>query len=488
MKRALLFFGLLLLVLPMKAQDYQDYKNKQKQELERYKDSVKQGYDDYRRHANEEYAQFMRERWEEFKAIKGDPKPELPEPPMPFRYDGNSPIPELPNPIPYKPIPTPKPNPIQPIKRPDVPQPSPVPNVNKFSFTCYGTPCEVQLDNSLKFKLKDISENTIADAWLQLSSEYSDLLLYDCLKLRDKLALGDWSYYCLLRDLSVQFLGKNTNEATLMQIYLLAQSGYKVRIGHKKGRLVLLMPFDGTVYEQSCLKFQGERYYVVGDNESGSTSMFNRKFSDNERVMSLRMASPPKFAFKPSTSRTYEAQRYPEISVTLSTNKNLIDFYNGYPFCDWTYYAWAGLSDEVKAKLYPVLRKGIEGKSQIEAANRIINFVQTETAFVYKTDGEQFGYERPLFGDETFFYPYSDCEDRAILFSTLVREILGLDVVLLLYPGHLATAVHYTEPLSGYHFEFEGKTYYVSDPTYIGANVGMCMPQYVNTSPEVYKL
>ena len=119
---------------------------------------------------------------------------------------------------------------------------TPVPNVNKFSFTCYGTPCEVQLDNSLKFKLKDISENTIADAWLQLSSEYSDLLLDDCLKLSDKLALGDWSYYCLLRDLSEQFLGKNTNEATLMQIYLLAQSGYKARIGHKKGRLVLLLP------------------------------------------------------------------------------------------------------------------------------------------------------------------------------------------------------------------------------------------------------
>lgn len=486
MRSALLFFGLLMLVLPMKAQDFQDYKKQTQAEMKRYRDSVMQNYDDYRRQANEEYAQFMRERWEEFKAIKGAPKPELPEPPRPFRYDGNSPIPDLPNSIPYKPIPTPKPNPIQPIKRPDVPQPSPIPNVNKFTFICYGTPCEVRLDNSLKFNLKDISENTIADAWLHLSSEYSDLLLYDCLKLKDKLALGDWAYYCMLRDLSDQFLGKNTNESTLMQVYLLAQSGYMVRIGHKKGSLVLLMPFDGTVYEQSCFKFQGERYYVIGDNESGYTSMFSKKFSDNERVMSLRMACPPKFAFKPSNSRTYKAQRYPDISVTLSTNKNLIDFYNGYPYCDWTNYAWAGLSDEVKAKLYPALRKGIEGKSQIEAANRIINFVQT--ALEYKTDVDQFGYERPLFCDETFFYPFCDCEDRAILFSNLIRDLLGLDVVLLLYPGHLAAAVSYTESLTGYRFELDGKTYYVSDPTYIGADVGMCMPKYVNESPKVYKL
>lgn len=486
MKKLLLFFGLLMLVLPMKAQDYQDYKNKQKQKMERYKDSVKQDYDDYRRRANEEYAQFMRERWEEFKAIKGDPTPVLPEPPKPFEFGKDTPIPELPNPISYKPIPTPAPSPVQPSKRPDIPQPSPMPSAPKYEFTCYGTPCVVSLDKSLRFKLKEISENAVADAWQHLSSEKSDALLEDCLDLRDELALGDWAYYCLLRDFSETFLGKNTNEAVLLQVYLLAQSGYKVRIGHKNGHLVTLLPFDGIVYEQSCIRFQNEKYYIVGNNEAGTTYMFNRKFTDNERVMSLRMACPPKFAFNSTKSRTFTSKRYPELTVTLSTNKNLMDFYDDYPSCVWTNYSWVGLSDEVKAKLYPVLRKGIEGKSQIEAANRIINFVQT--AFEYKTDQDQFGYERPLFGDETFYYPYSDCEDRSILFSTLIHELLGLDVVLLLYPGHLATAVHYTEKLNGSYFELDGRTYYISDPTYIGANVGMCMPKYVNTSPEVYKL
>lgn len=486
MKKTLLFFGLLMLVLPMKAQDFQDYKNKKKQEKERYLDSVKQNYDDYRRQANEEYAQFMRERWEAFNALKGNPKPELPEPPKPFEFDKDKPIPDLPTPIPFKPIVTPDPLPVQPIKRPDIPKPSPVPSVSEFEFVCYGTPCVVSLDRSLKFKLKEVAENAVADAWLHLSSEKSDALISDCLDLRENLKLGDWAYYCLLRDLSDQFLGKNTDESTLMQVYLLAQSGYKVRIGHKNGHLVVLLPFDGTVFECSLIRFQGTSYYIIGQNEGGTTYMFNKVFSDNERMMSLRMPCTPKFANKPSAGKTFTSKRYPELTVTLSTNMNLMEFYEEYPFCEWTNYSWAGLSEEVKAKLYPMLRKGIEGKSQIEAANRIINFVQT--AFEYKTDQEQFGYERPLFGDETFFYPYSDCEDRSILFSTLIHELLGLDVVLLLYPGHLATAVHYTEPLSGCYFEYKGKTYYISDPTYIGANVGMCMPQYINTSPEVYKL
>lgn len=486
MKKLIIILATLLFVVPLKAQDYDEWVGKTKDEMDRYRDSVRQNYDEFRRQANEEYARFMRERWESFQAMKGEPAPELPEPPRPFEYDRNAPVPDLPNPIPYKPIPTPGPSPIQPIKRPDVPQPSPVPSVSEFEFMCYGTPCMVNLDKSLRFKLNDISENAVADAWLHLSSEKSDALLSDCFDLRDELALGDWAYYCLLRDLSDTFLGKNTDEATLMRIYLLAQSGYKVRIGHKNGHLVALIPFDGIIYRQSLIRYKGEQYYIIGTNEEGVTYMFNREFSDTERVMSLRMLCPPKLAYNATPNRTLTSKRYPELTVTLSTNKNLLDFYEDHPSCLWTNYSWVGLSDEVKGKLYHMLRKGIEGKSQIEAANRIINFVQT--AFEYKTDKEQFGYERSLFGDETVFYPYSDCEDRAILFSILVQDLLGLDVVLLHYHDHLATAVHYTEELSGSYFEFEGKTYFISDPTYIGANVGMCAPKYINESPKVYRL
>ena len=116
-----------------------------------------------------------------------------------------------------------------------------------------------------------------------------------------------------------------------------------------------------------------------------------------------------------------------------------------------------------------------------------MNFVQT--AFQYQTDQEQFGYERPLFGDETFYYPYSDCEDRSILFSILVRELLGLDIVLLHYPHHLATAVNFgDEEVYGSYFSINGQKYVISDPTYINAPVGECMPQFQNSSAEIVKI
>ena len=486
MKRILIIVAAFLFVAPLKAQDYDEWVKKKKQEMQNYSDSVKQNYDEFRRQANEEYAQFMRERWESFQLMKGVEKPVIPEPPKPYEFDKDTPIPSIPAPIPYKPIPTPNPSPIPPIIRPDLPKPSPIPSTPKFEFTCYGTRCVVNLDNNMKFKLKNVSETTCADAWQKLSSDNSDALLDDCLALRERLVLGDWAYYCLLRDLSEEFLGKGTDEATLLQAYLLAQSDYKIRLGKRNGHLVFLMPFDGVIYQKSFIQIGGERFYFMGADESGGVPIYNRAFSDHERVMSLRMPGLPKFDYQPTENRKFTSKKYPDMSVSLSANKNLLDFYTGYPSCIWTNYCWAGLSEELKADLYPMLRKSIEGKSQIEAANRIINFVQT--AFEYQTDQQQFGYERSLFGDETFFYPYSDCEDRSILFSILVHDLLGLDVVLLSYPDHIATAVHYTEELNGYCFDFEDKKYHVSDPTYIGANVGMCAPPYVDKTPTVYKL
>lgn len=486
MKKILIIIVTLLFAIPLKAQNFDDYKSKRKEQMQRYADSMQQSFDEFRHKANEEYAQFMRERWEAFNSLKGEPIPQIPEPPRPIERGKNEPIPNLPNPVPVQPIPMPAPAPVKPIELPNIPQPAPVPSMPKFSFTCYGTECKVTLGEALRLELNNISENSVADAWLQLSSEMGDELLHDCLRLRNEMALGDWAYLCLLKSLSENFCGKGTNEATLMQLYLLVQSGYKARIGRQNGRLVMLLPFDGPIYRVSYLQHKGDDFYVIGENESGTVNMFNQAFSDNERVMSLRMSCPPKFAYKPTNDRKLQSKRYSELSVSISVNKNLMDFYNDYPSCLWTNYSWAGLSEETKAKLYPVLREGIAGKGQIDAANRIINFVQT--AFDYKTDSEQFGHERSLFGDETFFYPFSDCEDRAILFSILIRDLLGLDVVLLHYHDHLATAVCYTETLNGCHFDYDGKTYYISDPCYINANVGECAPKYLNESPKVYKL
>ena len=63
----------------------------------------------------------------------------------------------------------------------------------------------------------------------------------------------------------------------------------------------------------------------------------------------------------------------------------------------------------------------------------LLNFVQT--SFDYQTDEEQFGREKYFYPEEILAYPFCDCEDRAAFFARLVRNLTGLEVVGLDYPG-----------------------------------------------------
>jgi hypothetical protein len=144
------------------------------------------------------------------------------------------------------------------------------------------------------------------------------------------------------------------------------------------------------------------------------------------------------------------------------------------------------MSERIKKQLYPSLQKTIQGKSQYEAANVLLNFVQT--AFVYEYDDKVWGGDGAFFAEESLYYPYCDCEDRSILFSRLVRDLLGLKVLLVYYPGHLATAVCFTDNVTGDYISLNNQKYVVCDPTYIGAPVGATMPDMDNGKAKVILL
>ena len=140
----------------------------------------------------------------------------------------------------------------------------------------------------------------------------------------------------------------------------------------------------------------------------------------------------------------------------------------------WAMYAMTPLSPQTKTSLYPGLQKGIEGANKIEAAEKLLYWVQMGLKYEY--DDKVWGHDRAFFAEESLFYPYCDCEDRSILYSRLIRDLLGLEVALIFYPGHLATAVRFDEDVEGDAMIIGGKRFVVCDPTYIGAPVGKQMP------------
>lgn len=178
----------------------------------------------------------------------------------------------------------------------------------------------------------------------------------------------------------------------------------------------------------------------------------------------------------------------------MNVNKNLLDFYDTYPASEigdnfmtrWAMYANTPLETETKERLYPALHAKIEGLTKLEATERLLNFVQT--AFVYEYDKKVWGHDRAFFAEETLYYPYCDCEDRSILFSRLMRDLLGLKVILVYYPGHLATAVCFTEEVKGDYIILNEMRYVICDPTFIGASVGCTMTGMDNRAARVILL
>lgn len=153
----------------------------------------------------------------------------------------------------------------------------------------------------------------------------------------------------------------------------------------------------------------------------------------------------------------------------------------------WAIYANTPLSACIKEKLYPQLRTIIK-KLIISLCQQVGFCIGQQTAFVYEYNDKVWGHDRAFFAEESLYYPYCNCEDRSILFSRLVRDLLGLDVILVFYPGHLATAVAFTDNVDGDYIELNGKHYIICDPTYIGAPVGLTMPDMDNKTAKIVLL
>lgn len=484
MKRLFILVLITLLSTELPAQSFDAYRKRMMRDFSDYKEQKQDKFKEYRDKVNADIAYYIAKPWERHAVNPAVPAPGSPEPPVPEVKDPDSGTTD--DLIPFEGI-------IDNLETMLRPEPfAPVDILGyvrtpSFTFDFYGMECGVPLRKDLVFRLRGMDEKGISDAWRTLSSGKYLPVVYESLCWREDLNLCDWGYIRFLDKMTKAFFPEGmSNEATLLKVYILTQSGYMVRLARTEDSLVLLLPFKNLMYGFAYLNIQGCKYYVMDKTVSSGQLFMTNFVTPKERMFSLRIHGEQILAKKPSMPRFYASKKYPEMSFRLSVNENLVDFYNDYPLSnEWNVYSEASLSRNVKDQLYPELRKCIAGRDSYTAANMLLNFVQT--AFDYKTDTEQFGYERAFFPDETIFYPYSDCEDRAILYSVLIRDLLGLDVVLLHYPLHLATAVRFEMKVPGDHIAIDGVRYTVCDPTYIGGMVGNAMPKCKKVSAKVVK-
>ena len=372
-------------------------------------------------------------------------------------------------------------------RNPPKPQPQPLSevqqdpdNANTYkSFKIFGTEIRVRIGENCRFLLSGTSENEVADALQEFAKPQFDNLLYDCLEMRKKYQMSDWAYYQMLVSLTNIFYGKDTNEANLVLGFLFSQSGYKVRLARSEKELQVVIASEHLIYNTPYIRIDEDKYYIF--NDKNLMYVCSAKYP-KEGAMSLRINAAQNLAQDPTPERTITSRKNPDFSFTITSNKNFMDFFDTYPpscindnfMTRWAMYANTPLEKEIKEQLIEPMKEKLKGLSQKDAVQQMLWWVQT--GFQYNYDEDVWGRDRAFFGEETLFYPYCDCEDRSILLSHLVRDILGLNVILIYYPGYLAMAVNFTDEVNGDYIMYDNKKFVVCDPTYILSSVGETMP------------
>ncbi len=481
-RNLLLFSSVLFLSLPLSvsADEFDDFLNQEMGEFKKYQDERDKAFSD-----------LLNKDWREFQmnfGIKRDAKPK----PTVFPV---APKPVLPD------VPEKEPKEVVKIEKLVVPPPrvKPLPpktpqarfKGKSLQVAFFGVTVALKYDPKLVGNLgRTINKTEISDFWKVLSTSDYKPLMKQLQSYRKSMNLNDWGYAQLINTVGQAIYRNRPNAVKMFNWFILTKAGYSARIGYNDSTIYLMLPAKTQFYEVPYFTYDGVRYYVV--SFSGPAEKVNKLYSYEgnyakaNSLIDLALRQLPKFEASEQQRKLafkFEDKQY---NLSVRYDGNLVDYLKSYPVTELDVYFRSTLSTQLQYTLLTALKPMVEGKSEESAVNLLLRFVQT--AFEYKTDGDQFGREKYFFPEELFMYRYSDCEDRSVLFAYLVKNLLGLEVVALDYPGHVATAVRFKGLVRGSAITYQNQRYVISDPTYINAQAGMVMPRYKSTKPKVVSI
>ncbi len=397
-------------------------------------------------------------------------KPESPKAPATPNIPAPAPVVK---PEPKKEVPTPK------------PETSPLYSGGEGRMTISFGGVQYHVSNTLKgaITLTSVKEKDVASSFEKLYMSDYKPLLSDLTTLRKKDLGNDWALYLFIKQVSEKLVGKN--ESIVLRQFLLNNLGYRARTARNANTNELHLLVAPSVQLYGCIYVDESdaKFYDVESKNPYALYMCPKEAPTAKKTINMSQAAMP--VLKGERKSSVHTAKKSAVTVSTSVSKQMADYYNRIPQCDYSVYVNASVDKEVVNPVLTSLRMAIQGKSERDAANILLDFCQN--AFEYATDPQQFGYEKPFFVEELFYYPYCDCEDRSILYRYLVKNLLGLDVVLLDYPNHIATAVKFNTEIKGDYVNVGGEKYLVCDPTYIGASIGMAMPQFKSVAANVLR-
>ena len=364
---------------------------------------------------------------------------------------------------------------------------------NDVTFSFYGNSLHAARMRTVN--VASIRESDVSCAWRDYQKVDVSPVVASLNELSDSLGLNDWFVLELVRYYADGLLPSSPPmDRVLLEYYVLSSMGYDIRLARSDRQLILLVPFEQEVYEHYFIHINDKDYYLIYDNldcDMNEKSVLypcdpsTNKDSDRGRSFGLLFKDK---ALNVSTGDDWLCDFDDGmIHVSCMVSPCVMRMLRDYPMMDLRCYATSVVLPQFHAAIEEQLMPQLEGMSQCDAAEALLHFVQS--VFGYEDDIDQFGREKVNFVEENFYYEKNDCDDRAVLFAYLVNSLLGLDVQFVQYPGHDCTAVRFTECGTRGNGYFYGDDYYlICDPSYIGASIGRCMPDYRSVKPAVKTL
>ncbi|MBQ7533970.1 MAG: hypothetical protein IJT45_09830 [Bacteroidales bacterium] len=380
-------------------------------------------------------------------------------------------------------------------------KPAPITYGTEIKLNFYGRQVPLHVSQKLKAKSNGIDEKNVANYFTNIAKnrEETKALWDELTGVVDEFGLNEWGYFCLLRSLSEK-LFTNIDDRVLFCFYMLRNEGnFKTRVarGKNSDKLTLLIALDNSkeVYSYTFFQFKDDesgtkkvKYYTVYGGGKANEAVYSYDFCKQDadkREMKLDFTKNLNMG---ACDVTRTVQLTKKRSVTLPYNKAHMAYLNDVPMTVFPIYFVNPIAIEAQQVLQDNFSEMRDQYTPTQFIQMLLHFVQT--GFEYKTDDDQFGYEKYFYPEEVIGYPYCDCEDRSAMFAWLVQKYTNAKVIGLQYEGHVATAVWFGDDanVKGDGFMYGGKKYYVCDPTYINASIGMTMPQFKGKTPKIIKL
>ena len=484
MQKLKLYIAIVVVLMstPLLSQTFQDFKNQIRKDYDSFEKETQQTFDDFVTKIDIEFSDYLSENFGEYKIDRNNfqistPKPDVISAIEEVEISGNVIDFEVKESIAiYQ-------GPVYPgIKKSEDDDF----DVQRINIEFLGWPLYFDMDKSVfNIKINNPSANEIGSYWTKMSDVKYNHFLYQISEVANNLNINQWGYYQLLKECSKQIYPNDKNGQVLFQWAMLSRSRYKAKVGFDNSRIFLLLPSVYSMYNIDFVKVDGTNYYIM-DAKGKQLQTYEKDFPEADILMDVVIQKP--FYTNPikKSKDFYFKYEQKTIKVNLAYDEEMIKFYSTIPLSDISIYFNSVVSNRTKESVLESFKPILAGKDDIESANILLSFMQQ--AFGYKTDQYAYGVEKYFFADELLHYPFSDCEDRSVLFAYLVKTLLNKEVVALAFPGHMATAINFNHDVEGAYFIYQNNTFIVADPTFYGAPVGLLVTAVKNNMAELIPL